>query len=400
MSSNPDSAVLVLNAGSSSIKFALFDVCSETRRLSGKFERIGVPGTLLTTQIQDRKQQTQIEARDHAGCIPTLIAVVEKEVPFASITAVVHRLVHGGTKYAKPERVTAEMLDELRQLVSFAPEHLPNEIALIEAFAGRGSNLMQFACFDTAFHERMPGVARRLSIPRHYFSKGVRRYGFHGISYSYLLKELERLAGPSAAHGRVILAHLGNGASMAAVRNGECIDTTMGFTPAAGLIMSTRSGDLDPGLVSYFARTENMEPSQFHDMVNKKSGLLGLSETSSDVRDLLKWETSDPRAHEALESFCYQARKWIGALSAALGGLDSLVFSGGIGENSDVLRERICEGLEHLGIKLDSERNQVHAPTISTAGGGATVYVIPTDEELCMARSVASLIGIRRKEDR
>jgi len=230
-------------------------------------------------------------------------------------------------------------------------------------------------------------VAQLLAIPRRYAARGVRRYGFHGISYSYLMQELERIAGASAARGRVVLAHLGNGASMAAVHEGRCIDTTMAFTPAAGLVMGTRSGDLDPGLVAYLDRADGMNAAQFDRLVNTESGLLGLSETSADVRDLLAREADDPRAAEALAVFCYQAKKWIGALSAALGGLDTLVFAGGIGEHAAPIRARICAGLEHLGVTLDSARNDAHAGVISRDASPVCVRVIPTDEEILIARA-------------
>ena len=234
-----------------------------------------------------------------------------------------------------------------------------------------------------------------LPIPRRYAAEGVERYGFHGLSYAYLLEELRRLD-PAAARGRVILAHLGNGASLAAVHRGKCVDTSMGFTPAAGLVMSTRSGDLDPGLLSFLARREQMTPAQFDRMVNHESGLLGLSGTSSDVRDLLAREGRDRRAAEAVALFCYQAKKWIGAYAAALGGLDTLVFSGGIGENAPVIRERICAGLGFLGLKLSRPRNARHAPLISTDAGRVAVRVIRTDEELMIARSVYRMLALGR----
>jgi acetate kinase len=237
----------------------------------------------------------------------------------------------------------------------------------------------------------MPRVARILPIPRRYDEAGVQRYGFHGLSYAYLMKELRRLA-PHEVDGRIILAHLGNGASMAAVRGGKSIDTSMGFTPTAGLPMSTRSGDLDPGLLSYLSRTEGMTVEQFHTMVNQQSGLLGVSETSSDLRDLLASESNDPRAAEAVGLFCYQTKKWTGSFAAALGGLDTLVFSGGIGENSGVVRARICEGLGFLGIVLDEARNLAGATVISREGSGVTVRVIPTDEESEIASSVHQLL--------
>ena len=256
-------------------------------------------------------------------------------------------------KHTEPEIVTKKLLDELRRISPNDPDHLPREIELIEVLRQRHPKLPQVACFDTAFHQTMPRVAKLLPIPRRFDAKGIQRYGFHGLSYAYLMEELARLGDPAAKKGRVILAHLGNGASLAAVRDGKSMDTSMGFTPTAGLVMSTRSGDLDPGLAPYLARTEQMTTRQFYKMVNHESGLLGVSETSSDMRDLLDHEKRDVRAAEAVALFCYQAKKWIGSFAAALGGLDTLVFAGGIGENSPIVRARICEGLDFLGIKLD-----------------------------------------------
>ncbi|MEO8071485.1 MAG: acetate/propionate family kinase, partial [Acidobacteriota bacterium] len=275
----------------------------------------------------------------------------------------------------------------------YAPDHLPMEVALIDLLRRRHPGIPQVACFDTAFHRDMPRVAQVLPIPRRYQAKGVQRYGFHGLSFAYLMEELARTAGEQAARGRVILAHLGNGASLAAVRDGKSIDTTMGFTPAAGLVMGTRSGDLDPGLVSFLARTEAMTPAQFDDLVNHQSGLVGVSETSSDMRDLIAHEAADPRAAEAVTLFCYQAKKWIGALAAALGGLDTLVFSAGIGERSGAVRARICEGLGFLGVELDLAHNAKDSAVISTWRSRATVRVLPTDEELMIARSVTRVLG-------
>jgi acetate kinase len=248
------------------------------------------------------------------------------------------------------------------------------------------------ACFDTGFHQHMPRVARLMAIPRRYEKLGVRRYGFHGLSYAYLMEELERIVGSKAARGKVIIAHLGNGASMAAVRDGKSIDTTMGFTPASGLPMSTRSGDLDPGLFSYLVRTEGMTAEQFQDMVNARSGLLGLSEISPDMRDLLKKEGQDVRAAEAVALFCYQGKKWIGAYAAALGGLEQLLFSGGIGEHAPAVRARMCEGLEFLGIRLDQAKNEAGAAVISSPESSVTVRVIRTDEESQIAQSVCRLL--------
>ena len=301
--------------------------------------------------------------------------------------------------HSEPERVTPELLDELHRITPYDPEHLPLEIELIEAFRQRHPTLAQVACFDTAFHRTMPRVASLLAIPRRYEAAGVRRYGFHGLSYEFLMEELARLGDPAATKGRVILAHLGNGASLAAVRDGKSIDTSMGFTPTSGLVMSSRSGDLDPGLVSYLARTEQMNATQFQEMVNNESGLLGVSEISSDLRDLLAQEASDVRAAEAVALFCYQAKKWIGSFAAALGGLNTLVFAGGIGENAPLIRERICDGLGFLGIELNQNRNAENAPLISPNAGRVAVRVIPTDEELMIARSVTRVLNLSSIRD-
>ena len=389
--------VLTINAGSSSLKFALFGSAdSESRQLEGKFERIGLKEGRLTVSAAGKNDLQAFRATNHMKCAAFLERMLRERRKGAQLTALGHRIVHGGPKYQEPQLIDAAMLKELRRIRSFDPEHLPAELALVDFFRKQYPRTPQVACFDTAFHSRMPRMAKLLPIPRRYEAKGVRRYGFHGLSYEYLMQELARVAGAETAKGRVILAHLGNGASMAAVRDGQPIDTTMGFTPAAGLVMSTRSGDLDPGLVEYFARTERMSAAKFNEMVNKKSGLLGISETSSDVRDLLKREKDDPRAAEALAIFCYQARKWIGALSAALGGLDTLVFSGGIGENSIPLRLRICEGLGYLGIEIDATRNAENASVVSKDGAAVTVRMIRTDEELQMARTVRALLGSDR----
>jgi acetate kinase len=297
-------------------------------------------------------------------------------------------------KHTEPELVAQELLDELHRLRPYDPDHLPREIELIEAFRQRHPQLPQVACFDTAFHRAMPRVAKLLPIPRRFDAKGIQRYGFHGLSYAYLMEELARRGDPAAAKGRVILAHLGNGASLAAVRDGKSIDTSMGFTPTAGLVMSTRSGDLDPGLAPYLARTEQMTTKQFYEMVNQQSGLLGVSEISPDMRDLLAQESADVRAAEAVALFCHQTKKWVGAFAAALGGLDTLVFSAGIGENCPSIRARICEGLGFLGIKLNVARNAENAAVISTDASPATVRVIRTDEELMIARSVCRVLGL------
>jgi len=383
--------ILTINGGSSSIKFALFEVGRSLRRVkTGKIERIGLPeASFMVTDAAPRP----IAALTHTASVNVLMDWLEENPGRAKLAAVGHRVVHGGPKYWEPQRITAAMIEELHQLSPFDPEHLPEEILLTEAFHRRFPDLPQIACFDTAFHHDMPRVARLLPIPRRYDAKGVRRYGFHGLSCAYLMEELARVAGAEAAQGRVILAHLGNGASVTAVRDGKSIDTSMSFTPTAGLPMSTRAGDLDPGLGWYLARSEQVTAKQFHHMVNHESGLLGVSEISPDMRELLLREKEDVRAAEAVALFCYQAKKWICALAGALEGLDTLVFAGGIGENAPSARARICGGLNFLGIELDAARNDENAPVISSDASRATVRVIRTDEELIIARSVCRILG-------
>ena len=388
---------LTLNAGSSSLKFALFGGgTAPVRILSGAVDRIGLPEATFTLRTIESQhtEHAGVSAPNHVSGLDYLLKRLSETAAAASFAAVGHRVVHGGPRYRDPQRVDRPMLVELRRISSFDPEHLPSGIALMEVVAAKLPNVPQIACFDTAFHSTMPRVARLLPIPRRYESKGVQRYGFHGLSYAYLMQELERVAGAKAANGRVILAHLGNGASMAAVRDGRSVDTTMAFTPSSGLVMSTRSGDLDPGLISFLARSEQMTASQFDQMINQESGLLGVSETSSDMRDLLARETEDVRAAEAVALFCYQAKKWIGAYVAALGGLDTLVFAGGIGENAPPVRARICEGLDFLGLELNESRNAAHANVISSDASRVTLRIIRTDEELMIARSVCHVLGL------
>jgi acetate kinase len=383
-------SVLTINGGSSSIKFALYQTGEPLkRRLYGKIDRIGLSGTNLTFNDPATNQQDSrnLDASDHKSAVNFLIDWLEAQDGFKSVRAVGHRVVQG-MKHTAPEIVAQDLLDELYRISPNDPDHLPREIELIETFRQRHPKLPQVACFDTAFHQTMPRVAKLLPIPRRFDAKGIQRYGFHGLSYAYLMEELARLGDPAATKGRVILAHLGNGASLAAVHDGKSIDTSMGFTPTAGLVMSTRSGDLDPGLAPYLARTEQMTTKQFYEMVNHDSGLLGVSETSSDMRDLCASEAADVRAAEAVALFCYQAKKWIGSFAAALGGLDTLVFAGGIGENASPVRARICKELNFLGIELDESRNAENAAVISSNAGRVTVRVIRTDEELMIARSV------------
>jgi acetate kinase len=385
-------SILAINAGSSSIKFAVYRAKEFTPVLRGQLDRIGLEGTMLSWTASRGSGERRLEGRNHEAATSQLIEWLQTQDVFESIRAAGHRLVHGLAR-TEPARITTDVLAELHRATPYAPDHLPREIEMIEALRQRYPDLAQVACFDTAFHSGMPAVAKLVPVPRRYFAKGVQRYGFHGLSYAYLLEELARVAGQAAANGRVILAHLGNGSSLAAVKDGRSIDTSMGFTPAAGLVMSTRTGDLDPGVMSFLARTERMTATDFHRMVNYESGLLGVSELSSDMRDLLSREVADVRAAEAVALFCYQAKKWVGAFAAALGGLDTLVFSAGIGERAAAIRARICEGLNFLGIELNDARNAAQAPVISADASRVTVRVMPTDEELMIARSVSRVLA-------
>ena len=386
--------VLTLNGGSSTLKFALYSLENASeRRLRGQFDRLDLPETAFRFEDANGAADKQVIGQsDHRSAAGFLFDWLDQKVGLLSLAAVGHRVVNGGTRYRQPMQVDEEMIQELRKISVYAPEHLPSEVKMIELCRERLPQIPQIACFDTAFHRGMPAVARIMAIPRRFMAKGVERYGFHGLSYTYLMEALQRQAGMEAARGRVILAHLGNGASLAAVHEGRSIDTSMGFTPAAGVPMSTRAGDLDPGLVLYLAQTEGMDAKSFHQMVNQESGLLGISEISSDLRDLLERELNDVRAAEAVAVFCYGVRKCIGAFSAALGGLDTLVFSGGIGENSAVIRERICKDLGFLGIELDPTRNEGGARLISTYGSRVAVRVIATDEEAVIVGAVAAIL--------
>lgn len=379
---------LTINAGSSTLRFALFESRDVTRPVfRGKVDRIDPSRSRWTVSFRETgdKDDRNIDSATHESTTGYLLNWLDSSTEFRDIDIVAHRVVHGRL-HARPEWVTPPLLEELQSLVALDPEHLPFAIALITALQKRYPALQQLACFDTTFHRDMPEVAKRLPIPRRYQAMGIERYGFHGLSYSFLMKELIRLGDPAATSGRVILAHLGSGASLAAVRNGIGVDTSMGFTPASGIMMSTRSGDLDPGLGQYLERTQNLDSSQFVHMANHGSGLLGVSESSADMRELLSREGTDLRASEAIAMFCYQVRKCIGAFAAALGGLDTLVFSGGIGENAPPVRERVCRELGFLGVELNDAANAQSAPVISSDASRVGVRVIRTDEELMLAQ--------------
>jgi acetate kinase len=389
-------SVLTINGGSSGIKFALYQTGEPLKQsFYGSVDRIGLPCTNLTfsDSTGNRKGSLILESSDTSSASNFLIDWLEEHFDFSLISGVGHRVVFG-MKHTEPERITQKLLNDLHRISPYDTDHLPAEVELIEALRQRYPKLPQVACFDTAFHRTMPRVARLLPIPRRFDAMGIQRYGFHGLSYAYLIEELAHVAGAKAAQGRVILAHLGNGASLAAIRDGKSIDTSMGFTPTAGLPMSTRPGDLDPGVAWYLMRAENLTPKQFNNLINHESGLLGVSETSSDMRDLLDTQASDIRAAEAVELFCYQVRKWIGAFAAVLGGVETLVFSGGIGENAPEVRARICDELGFLGIELEEKRNVANAAVISAETSRVAVRVIHTDEEWMIATTVCHVLGL------
>jgi acetate kinase len=386
---------LTVNGGSSSIKFAVFSATSPLKRLfSGQVERIGTPGARLTaTRDSSSGPETLpvVAATFHAG-VQSIVNYLHQRLGKSAIGAIGHRIVHGGVHLLDNQLVTAELIAELRRTQPLDLAHLPREIALIEGFRQAFPAVPQIACFDTAFHRNLPLVAQLLPIPRRYHDAGVRRFGFHGLSYTYLMSQLTALAGPEIANGRVILAHLGSGASMAAVRGGKPIDTTMAFTPTSGLVMGTRPGDLDPGLLVYLMKEQKLSNAEMDKFISQQCGLLGVSETSSDMRDLLAARAADPRAADAVELFCYQAKKHLCALTATLGGLDTLVFSGGIGEHAPEVRAGICQGLDFLGLKLDASRNARGCDVISADQSRIVIRIIPTDEEIVIARIVRSIL--------
>jgi acetate kinase len=379
--------VLTINAGSSSLKVGVFALDgSETLLASHEIERIG-SGTVA----------------DHAAALDVILGRIEHQVASrpemprglgGAFAVVAHRVVYGGSRYSAPQLVDRDLLDELRRLVPIDPNHLPQALSLIDRVAQRDPHVPQIACFDTAFHRSLPRVAQMYALPPRFWDAGVRRYGFHGLSCEFILESL-RAIDAAAAAGRVVVAHLGNGASLTAVREGKSAETTMGFSPAGGLVMGTRLGDVDPSVLLYALQQEKMDAQALSRLVNAESGLQGVAQTGHDMRDLLAREASDPRAADALALFCYSARKHLGALSAALGGLDTLIFTGGIGEHAAPIRERTCAGLEFLGVALDPNRNRDHAPVISRDGAAVTVRVMATDEDRMLARHAARIMRAR-----
>ena len=384
-------AILVLNAGSSSIKFALHDQQTLAPLLRGEVENIGAdarvnasgPGAAALLAAD-----TLAQTGDHAAATQWLLGAIREHLPHMAIDVAGHRVVHGGARFSAPTRINDAVLRELEALTPLAPNHQPANLAAIGAVAAVWPDLPQIACFDTAFHRSQPRLAQLFALPRELIDAGIVRYGFHGLSYEYLSGSLPDLIG-DRANARVVIAHLGHGASMCALREGRSVATTMGFTTLDGLMMGSRCGALDAGVVLYLLREKQMSVDEMDRMLNRQSGLLGVSTISDDVRELEA--SSDARAAEALQLFAYRAARELGSLAAALGGLDVLVFSAGIGEHSAQMRQRICAYAEWLGMKLDPAANARHASRISTNDSTVDVLVIPTNEELVIARAARAL---------
>ena len=390
--------ILCINSGSSSMKFAMY-LLDATEKLiaAGAVERIGLSGGWLW--LKDGQGNRLVDSHsdfpDHKEAVKAMFTTAIEEQHLPAPDGVGHRLVHGGPKHMAPELVTPGLMLTLRSLIPLAPLHLPSEIKGIDAVAEHYPGLSQVVCFDTAFHRRIPEVAQWLPIVRSLWHEGIHRYGFHGLSYEYIVSALG-----SDVKGRVIIAHLGSGASMAALKDGHPQDTTMGFSALGGLMMGTRCGDLDPGILLYLMDEKGYDARQLERLLNQRSGLIGVSGISSDMKTLLDQRTTEPHAREAIELFCYTARKYIGTLSAVLGGLDTLVFTGGVGERAAPVRWMICHGLDYLGIRLDPMNNDADAGILSTNNSPCIVRVIPTNEDLMIARHTRELLLKGRQGDR
>ena len=399
---NANSNILVINVGSSSIKFALYSMDGNPNKIFlGEIKRIGLSGpefTVVNNTLE--KSEIIIDATNFREAAEVLIEWLKKQKEFEQTICIGHRIVHG-MKHTQAEIIDDDLLKELDKISNYDPDHLPAEIEMVRLFKKHFPSLMQVACFDTAFHTTIPAMAKTFAIPKKYYEEGIQRYGFHGISYSYLMQELKK-EDAAEANGKIILAHLGNGASLAAVKAGKCIDTSMGFTPAGGIMMSTRSGDLDPG-VAWYLMQKGMNAKDFNNLINHQSGLLGISGISSDMQDLLQHGKENKNAALAIDIFCYQVKKYIGGYAAVLGGLDTLVFSGGIGEHSPEVRSKICDNLEFLGIELDEIKNMNNEAVISTETSKVKVYVIKTNEEEMIAKMTGELYvkstGIKMKNN-
>jgi acetate kinase len=387
--------VLTMNRGSSTLKSALYNAANQNELLlSISIDQAAGSGSRL--KIVDAKgtalHESPVDCGESNGALETMLAWLGEHEYLSGLAAIGHRLVHGGPRYKEPQRVTPEFISEIEKIAPIDPDHMPAAIREIQFMAGKFPNIPQVACFDTAFHRTLPQVARMYALPRRLYDQGIVRYGFHGLSYEYIMSELQVLEA-KLANGRVIIAHLGSGASMAAVKDGKSVDTSMGFAPLEGLVMATRSGDVDPGALLYLLQQEKISAKDLSKLLNKESGLVGVSETSGDMRALLEKSAQDSRAADAVDLFCYRAKKYIGAYAAALGGLDLLIFAGGIGEHAPAVRKRICEGLDFLGINLDSDANDKNAALISSGDSRVRVRVIETNEDLMIVRHVVSLLG-------
>ncbi|MFZ3218209.1 MAG: acetate/propionate family kinase [Candidatus Acidiferrales bacterium] len=391
----PRERILTMNRGSATLKSALFEVGERDEvvtTISVAYSS-GAAGRLKISDAGGRALlDTAIQSGEPNAALEMIFAWLEEREYLRGLTAAGHRLVHGGARYREPQRITPDFLAELEKLTPLDPDHLPAAIRGIQFVARRFPKIAQVACFDTNFHSTLPTVAKMYALPRRFYDEGVRRYGFHGLSYEYIVAELRRIDAKLAA-GRVIVAHLGSGAGMVALRDGKSADTSMGFTPVEGLVMSARSGDVDPGLLAYLLAEKGMSAHEISALINKQSGLLGVSGSTGDMRELLEKAPNDSHAAEAIDLFCYRAKKYVGAYAAALGGLDGLVFTGGIGERAPDIRERICSGLEFLGIRLDAARNAANAPVISSADGRVNVRVIETNEDLMVVQHVIAVLG-------
>lgn len=390
--------ILVLNAGSSSVKFSLFAAAQPNPLLlvyRGELEGIGTRPRLFVSDPTHRPVVDEPlrsgAALDHEGALQVLLDWIEGHATGLRAIAVGHRVVHGGTWFSGPVVVDTGVLGHLEKLVPLAPLHQPYNLAAIQAVAKIKPGLPQVACFDTAFHQTQPEVAQAFALPRELWDAGVKRYGFHGLSYEYIADILPEVAGP-AADGRVVVAHLGNGASMCAMRGRKSVATTMGFTALDGLPMGTRCGSVDPGVILYLLSEQGMDVPTVTDLLYHKSGLLGMSGISNDMRELLSSNSLD--AARAIDVFVYRIGRELGSLAAALGGLDALVFTAGIGEHAAPVRARVCRDGRWLGIRLDEAANLSGGPKISSADSRVSVWVIPTNEELMIARHTRDLLGV------
>jgi acetate kinase len=387
--------VLTMNRGSSTLKSALYDAANRNELLlSISIDQAAGSGSRL--KIADAKStvlhESLVDSDESNIALEAMLAWLGEHGYLNGLAAIGHRLVHGGPRYKEPQRVTPEFISEIEKIAPIDPDHMPAAIREIKFMAAKFTNIPQVACFDTAFHRTLPQVARMYALPRRLSDQGIVRYGFHGLSYEYITSELQVLEA-KLANGRVIIAHLGSGASMAAVKDGKSVDTSMGFAPLEGLVMATRSGDVDPGALLYLLQQEKISAKDLSKLLNKESGLLGVSTTSGDMRALLEKSAQDSRAADAVELFCYRAKKYVGAYAAVLGGLDLLIFAGGIGEHAPAVRKRICEDLDFLEIRLDSAANDANAALISAADSRVRVRVIETNEDLMIVRHVVSLLG-------